>query len=79
MSAGDDANQRLDAALSRLTSTLQARLATQNGGAAGAGQAQIEQEMNAVRSECASLKETSAVVSQRLDAAIGKIKDMLAE
>lgn len=75
MSAADDANQRLDAALSRLQSSLQARLASQD----GAGQAQLEDEMTAVRSEFASLKDTSAVVSQRLDAAIGKIKGMLAE
>jgi outer membrane murein-binding lipoprotein Lpp len=75
MSAADDANQRLDAALSRLQSSLQARLASQD----GAGQAQLEDEMTAVRSEFASLKDTTAVVSQRLDAAIGKIKGMLAE
>lgn len=75
MSTVDDANQRLDAALSRLESTLQARFATQD----SASTAQLEQEMTAVRSEFASLKETSTVVSQRLDAAIGKIKGMLAE
>lgn len=75
MSAADDANQRLDAALSRLQSSLQARLASQD----GAGQAQLEDEMTAVRSEFASLKDTTALVSQRLDAAIGKIKGMLAE
>ena len=75
MSTVDDANQRLDAALSRLESTLQARFATQD----NASTAQLEQEMTAVRSEFASLKETSTVVSQRLDAAIGKIKGMLAE
>lgn len=75
MSAADDANQRLDAALSRLQSSLQARLASQD----GAGQAQLEDEMTAVSGEFASLKDTSAVVSQRLDAAIGKIKGMLAE
>lgn len=75
MSAADDANQRLDVALSRLQSSLQARLVSQD----GAGQAQLENEMAAVRSESASLKETSAAVSQRLDAAIGQIKGMLAE
>lgn len=77
MSATDDANQRLDAALSRLESSLQARLSTQD--AAGAGQTQLEAEITAVRSEFASLKDTSTVVSQRLDAAIGTIKGMLAE
>ena len=75
MSAADDANQRLDAALSRLASSLQARTANQD----GAGQAQLEDEMTTVRSEVVSLKETSAIVSQRLDAAIGQIKGMLAE
>lgn len=75
MSAADNANQRLEAALSRLQSSLQARLASQD----GAGQAQLEDEMTAVRNEAASLKETSAAVSQRLDAAIGQIKGMLAE
>lgn len=75
MSAADDANQRLEAALSRLEQSLQARLATQD----GAGQAPLEDEMTAVRSEVVSLRETSAVVSQRLDAAIGQIKGMLAE
>lgn len=75
MSAADDANQRLEAALSRLESSLQARLANHD----GAGQAQLEDEMTAVRSEVVSLRETSAAVSQRLDAAIGQIKGMLAE
>jgi len=54
---------------------LQARLANHD----GAGQAQLEDEMTAVRSEVVSLRETSAAVSQRLDAAIGQIKGMLAE
>jgi hypothetical protein len=77
MSATNDANQRLDAALSRLESSLQGRLSTQD--AAGAGQTQLEAEITAVRSEFTSLKDTSTVVSQRLDAAIGTIKGMLAE
>ena len=75
MSVADDANQRLDAALARLQSSLQVRLASQD----GAGQGQIEDEMSAVRSEVDSLKETSVAVSQRLDAAIGQIKGILAE
>jgi hypothetical protein len=75
MSAADEANQRLDAALSRLQTSLQARLASQG----GAGQAQLEDEMTTVRNEVDSLKETSAAVSQRLDAAIGQIKGILAE
>lgn len=77
MSTVDDASQRLDAALSRLESALDARLASQSDAAGERGQ--LEQEMTAVRSEFASLKETSAAVSQRLDAAIGAIKGILAE
>lgn len=80
MSADNDANRRLDAALLRLESALQARRVTQDGAAAAAAErARLEQEMTTVRNEFSSLKETSAVVSQRLDAAIGKIKGMLAE
>jgi len=80
MSAVDDANLRLDAALSRLESVLQTRLAGQDTAvAAETDRARLEQEMTTVRSEFANLKETSAAVSQRLDAAIGNVKRMLAE
>ena len=63
----------------RLESALKTHLAGQDKAAADAERARLEQEMSAVRDEFAGLKETSAVVSQRLDAAIGKIKGMLAE
>ncbi|MFT5180289.1 MAG: hypothetical protein ACI8S3_000162 [Alphaproteobacteria bacterium] len=80
MSVVDDANLRLDAALSRLEQALQTHLAAPDkASAAEAERSRLEQDMNSVRSEFASLKETSAVVSQRLDAAIGKVKNMLAE
>lgn len=80
MSAVDDANLRLDAALSRLESVLQTRLAGQDTAvAAETDRARLEQEMTTVRSEFANLKETSAAVSQRLDTAIGNVKRMLAE
>ena len=80
MSALDDANRRRDAALSRLESALQTHLAAPDKAtAAEAERARLEQEMTAVRSEFANLKETSAMVSQRLDAAIGKVKNLLAE
>lgn len=80
MSAVDDANRRLDTALTRLESALQTHLAAPDkASAAEAERARLEQEMTAVRGEFANLKETSAAVSQRLDAAIGKVKTMLAE
>ena len=80
MTIVDDANQRLDAALSRLESVLQTHLAAPDkASAAEAERARLEQEMGAVRSEFAKLKKTSTAVSQRLDAAIGKVKGLLAE
>ena len=78
MTAADDANQRLEAAISRLETTLQARLGDQNG-AADAERGKLEQEMAAVRSEFAALKETSAAVSQHIDGAISTIKGILAK
>ncbi len=79
MSAVEDSNRRLDAALVRLEVALQERLNAQSNAAAGPEQARLEQEITAVRNECASLRETSTMVSQRLDAAIGQIKGVLAE
>ena len=79
MSSVDDANQRLDAALLRLEAALQSRLESPGKPGADGKRAQLEQEMSAVRGEFASLKETSAAVSQRLDAAIGTIRNILAE
>ncbi|MDH3738086.1 MAG: DUF4164 domain-containing protein [Alphaproteobacteria bacterium] len=80
MTIVDDANQRLDAALSRLEAVMQTHLAAPDKvSAAQADRARLEQEMGTVRSEYASLKETSTQVSQRLDAAIGKVKTLLAE
>ncbi len=80
MSVVDDANLRLDAALSRLESALQTHLAAPDqASAAEAERLRLEQEMTSVRSEFANLKETSVAVSQRLDAAIGKVKNLLAE
>ncbi len=78
MSAVDDANQRLEAALSRLEVALQSRLAAQDSGATSERE-QLEQEMAAGRAQFATLKESSAAVSQRLDAAIGQLKSVLAE
>jgi len=77
MAAADDANQRLDAALARLESSLQARQAAQSD--AVTQRAQLEQEVAAVRNKITSLRETSAQVSRRLDAAIGAVKGILAE
>lgn len=80
MSAVDDANLRLDAALTRLESALRTHLAAPDRAAAAeAERARLEQEMNSVRSEFANLKKTAGLVSQRLDGAIGKVKFMLAE
>ncbi len=79
MSAPDEVNRRLDAALTRLESAIETRLAAQESAAADAERTKLEQEMAAVRNECTHLKETSAAVSQRLDAAIGKIKGILDE
>lgn len=77
MSAADDANRRLDAALARLEGALRARLAQQSG--AAVERAELEREVDAVRKEVAGLKETSAQVSHRLDAAIGAVKGILAQ
>lgn len=79
MSLIDSSNQRLDAALAQLEQALQVRLEVQNGAAVNAARGQLETEMAAVRTECASLKETSSAVSHRLDAAISQIKGILAE
>lgn len=77
MSAVDDANQRLEAALSRLEAALQQRVGA---GAGDAGERQrLEAEMAAVRAQFAALQETSTAVSKRLDAAIGRLKGVLAE
>ncbi len=43
------------------------------------GQGQPTAELDAARAEIGRLKESNKVVSQRLDAAIGRVKVLLAE
>lgn len=76
MSAVDNANQRLDAALSRLESALQTHMAARD---AAGERVRLEQELSEVRAQFDSLKATSATVSQRLDTAIGTLKNILAD
>lgn len=80
MSQLDQANTRLDAALERLESAVRARQA-KDGDAGGdtATDAQLEQELARLREDFAALQNTSSTVSRRLDAAIGRLKAVLAE
>ena len=80
MAARDEADKRLDDALAKLESALQVRAAAaQKDAEAGNANAATERELTVLRADYAGLKETSGLVSQRLDDAIGRLKNMLAD
>tara|TARA_A100001037_G_scaffold219148_1_gene197073 strand:- start:1076 stop:1318 length:243 start_codon:yes stop_codon:yes gene_type:complete len=80
MSKLNEANERLDAALEQLESAVTARReqAEKDAGVADGNQ-QLQDELTKLRAEFATLQETSGIVSGRLDDAIGRLRNMLAE
>ena len=80
MSKLNEANERLDAALEQLESAVTARReqAEKDAGVADGNQ-QLQDELTKLRAEFATLQETSGTVSGRLDDAIGRLRNMLAE
>lgn len=80
MSKLNDANERLDAALARLEAAVAAR-GQEAGAAAGAADdnQRLQSELTRLRADFESLQATSGTVSSRLDGAIGRLRNMLAE
>jgi len=80
MSKLNDANERLDAALARLETAVTTRRAD-DGQAddAAADNARLQGELTQLRADFVTLQETSGTVSSRLDDAIGRLRNMLAE
>jgi hypothetical protein len=80
MSKRNDANERLDAALTRLEVAVTTR--RQDDGQAddaAADNARLQGELTQLRADFVTLQETSGTVSSRLDDAIGRLRNMLAE
>ena len=80
MSKLNDANERLDAALTRLEVAVTTR--RQDDGQAddaAADNARLQGELTHLRADFVTLQETSGTVSGRLDDAIGRLRNMLAE
>lgn len=80
MSKLNEANDRLDAAMASLEKAVEAR----RGHTAGASDApqqteQLQGELDKLRADFATLRETSGTVSSRLDAAIGRLQNMIDE
>jgi division protein CdvB (Snf7/Vps24/ESCRT-III family) len=80
MSKLNDANERLDAALAQLEAAVTTRR-DEDGQAAGAAadNARLQNELTQLRADFVTLQETSGTVSSRLDDAVGRIRNMLAE
>lgn len=80
MSKLNEANDRLDAAMTMLEKAVEDR--RQNAaqtGAASEQNAQLQAELDKLKTDFASLRETSGTVSSRLDDAIGRLRNMLDE
>jgi seryl-tRNA synthetase len=80
MSKLNEANDRLDAAMTTLEKVVEER--RQNAaqtGAASEQNAQLQAELDKLKSDFATLRETSGTVSSRLDDAIGRLRNMLDE
>ncbi len=80
MSKLNDANERLDAALAQLEAVVTKRR-EEDGQAAGtaADNTRLQDELTQLRADFVTLQETSGTVSSRLDDAIGRLRNMLAE
>ena len=80
MSKLNEANERLDAALAQLEVAVTTRR-NDDGQAddAAADNARLQGELTQLRADFVSLQETSGTVSGRLDDAIGRLRNMLAE
>lgn len=80
MSKLNNANERLDAALAQLEAAI-AKRRDEDGQAAGAvaHNACLQDELTQLRADFVTLQETSGTVSSRLDDAVGRIRNMLAE
>ncbi|MEP4379008.1 MAG: DUF4164 family protein [Alphaproteobacteria bacterium] len=80
MSKLNEANDRLDAALARLEAAVTKRREA-DGRAAGAAadNTRLQDELTKLRADFVTLQETSGTVSNRLDDAIGRLRNMLAQ
>ena len=77
MSKLNEANDRLDAAMTLLEASVEAR---NDNVAASAGQGgQVQAELDKLKTDFAALRDTSGTVSSRLDAAIGRLRNILDE
>ena len=77
MSKLNEANDRLDAAMTLLEESVEAR---RDNVAASAGQGgQMQAELDKLKTDFAALRDTSGTVSGRLDAAIGRLRNILDE
>lgn len=80
MSKLNDANERLNAALAQLEAAVTKRR-EEDGQAAGvaADNARLQGELTQLRADFVTLQETSGTVSSRLDDAVVRLRNMLAE
>lgn len=80
MSKLSEANDRLDAALARLEDVVNAKRASGEASAeATAENSRLRAELDRLRADFDALRDTSGTVSSRLDEAIGRLRNMLAE
>jgi len=80
MSKLNDANERLDAALAQLEAAVTKRRDDDGQAAsAAADNARLQDELTQLRADFVALQETSGTVSSRLDDAVGRLRNMLAE
>lgn len=78
MSKLNEANDRLDAAMTTLEKAVAERLQHDGQSQAASEQnAQLQAELDKLKSDFAALRETSGTVSSRLDDAIGRLRNML--
>ena len=80
MSKLNQANDRLDAAMARLEKAVEARRADAPGASDAPQQnEELQGELDKLRADFATLRDTSGTVSSRLDAAIGRLRNMIDE
>jgi len=80
MSKLNQANDRLNAAMASLEQAVAARRTqTDDSGPAAERAAQLQAELDKLRTDFTTLHETSGTVSSRLDDAIGRLRNMIDE
>ncbi|MEH6753081.1 MAG: DUF4164 family protein [Alphaproteobacteria bacterium] len=80
MSKLNEANDRLDAAMASLEQAVELRRNNEVPSQTADGQAnELQAELDKLRADFTTLRDTSGTVSSRLDDAIGRLRNMLDE